>query len=128
MRLYTCESCARPFKRTRARQSRCTSCSPPGRADRSPTTRAQDAEYTANRKTILAPAPVCHWGCGRPAATADHLLPVSRGGSNRLENLVPACRPCNSARQADPDWRPAAAQSTTARLPPTRHATPVRLS
>ena len=27
--------------------------------------------------------------------TAEHVLPQSRGGSNRWANLVSACRPCN---------------------------------
>lgn len=30
--------------------------------------------------------------------TLDHLLPISRGGSNRLENLRLACRSCNQLR------------------------------
>jgi 5-methylcytosine-specific restriction endonuclease McrA len=28
----------------------------------------------------------------------DHLRPLSRGGSNRSDNLVTACKSCNSAR------------------------------
>ena len=28
--------------------------------------------------------------------TADHVIPVSRGGSNIIDNIVPACRWCNS--------------------------------
>ncbi|MGH9169101.1 MAG: HNH endonuclease, partial [Acidimicrobiia bacterium] len=38
--------------------------------------------------------------CPRPATTADHVVPVSRGGSHALSNLVPACGPCNTARGA----------------------------
>lgn len=29
----------------------------------------------------------------------DHLRPLSKGGSNRSENLVTACKSCNSKRQ-----------------------------
>lgn len=29
----------------------------------------------------------------------DHLVPVSRGGSNHIENLAFACTPCNSAKR-----------------------------
>lgn len=29
----------------------------------------------------------------------DHLFPKSRGGSNDLENLVPACFSCNSSKR-----------------------------
>lgn len=30
----------------------------------------------------------------------DHVIPVSRGGPNRLDNLVVACAPCNRAKGA----------------------------
>lgn len=29
-------------------------------------------------------------------ATADHVIPACRGGSNQLGNLVLACKPCNT--------------------------------
>lgn len=32
--------------------------------------------------------------------TVDHVLPISRGGTNDLSNLVTACRPCNSSKNA----------------------------
>jgi 5-methylcytosine-specific restriction endonuclease McrA len=30
--------------------------------------------------------------------TVDHMIPVSRGGTNTIDNLVPACRSCNSRK------------------------------
>lgn len=40
--------------------------------------------------------------CGDPLpksnATMDHVVPLSRGGSNGIENIVPACRPCNASK------------------------------
>lgn len=36
--------------------------------------------------------------------TLDHLTPRSEGGTNVSENLVTACRACNSSRGAKP-WR-----------------------
>jgi 5-methylcytosine-specific restriction endonuclease McrA len=39
----------------------------------------------------------CHW-CGKPGNTVDHLMPISRGGTNDPSNLVSACAHCNEAR------------------------------
>jgi 5-methylcytosine-specific restriction endonuclease McrA len=106
--LRTCEECGRPFARARARQAKCDTCEPPGRAMRSPTTRAQDAAYRRERDRILAGSPLCHW-CGvNPATTADHVKPVARGGRH-TGNLVPCCAGCNASKQDQP--RPTVASS-----------------
>lgn len=44
--------------------------------------------------------------CGAPAEAADHFYPLARGGLHCVENLVPACQPCNSSKSArDPaEW------------------------
>lgn len=34
----------------------------------------------------------------QPEITIDHFLPISRGGTDDLDNLVPACRICNSSK------------------------------
>jgi hypothetical protein len=43
----------------------------------------------------------CHY-CGKDLldaeATVDHKDPIIRGGTDRPENKVPACRSCNSAK------------------------------
>lgn len=36
--------------------------------------------------------------CGIEATTLDHIVPKSKGGSNRNYNLVPCCRPCNQGK------------------------------
>lgn len=47
---------------------------------------------------------LCAYACGRPASALDHVYPVNRGGRSRPENLVPACKPCNSSKSDnDPD-------------------------
>jgi 5-methylcytosine-specific restriction endonuclease McrA len=35
------------------------------------------------------------WMCREPATQTDHVIPLSRGGSNWPANLRPACGPCN---------------------------------
>lgn len=52
---------------------------------------------------------VC-WLCGneqirRPADSADHVIPRSRGGTDVMENLRPAHRLCNSTRRAEDPFR-----------------------
>lgn len=45
----------------------------------------------------------CHY-CGTRSApmTVDHVIPLARGGRHEIKNLVPACKPCNSAKHALP--------------------------
>jgi 5-methylcytosine-specific restriction endonuclease McrA len=93
----TCEECGAPFAPRAARDRRCRRHELRGRAHRSPTTRAQDAEYAAERARVLVPGARCHW-CGEPATTVDHLHPVARGAQH-AGNLVPACAHCNFSRK-----------------------------
>lgn len=51
--------------------------------------------------------------CGtRTKLTRDHVLPLSRGGNEHPDNLVPACMSCNSSKRAKlisewkPEWKP----------------------
>lgn len=36
--------------------------------------------------------------CERPAVSWDHVEPRARGGGSESDNLVPACRACNSTK------------------------------
>jgi 5-methylcytosine-specific restriction endonuclease McrA len=36
----------------------------------------------------------------------DHVIPISKGGLDAPENVVPACRSCNARKHAKLDWRP----------------------
>ena len=102
---HTCATCGRPFERRSPAHRHCGACEKHGRAYRSPTTRAQNSEYRRNRARILAGSPVCAY-CPRPATTADHIVPVSKGGSNKLANLAPCCASCNRAKSNRDDWQP----------------------
>jgi 5-methylcytosine-specific restriction endonuclease McrA len=41
--------------------------------------------------------------CLTTATTADHILPVSKGGKDRADNLRAACIPCNEHRGDNQD-------------------------
>lgn len=45
--------------------------------------------------------------CGGSADTIDHVIPLSRGGQDPIDNLVPACRSCNSSKgqKLVAEWR-----------------------
>jgi len=51
---------------------------------------------TANEILDVLSRP-CHY-CGKMATELDHVIPVSRGGRHEPENVVPACRSCNSSK------------------------------
>jgi len=40
----------------------------------------------------------CHY-CAQEATTVDHLIPVSKGGTDQESNLVACCVQCNSAKR-----------------------------
>jgi 5-methylcytosine-specific restriction endonuclease McrA len=40
--------------------------------------------------------------CGAPAENLDHVVPRSRGGAHAWENVVAACRRCNSRKENRP--------------------------
>lgn len=40
--------------------------------------------------------------CLAPANTIDHVVPAAMGGSNGIENIVPACGPCNFSKSDKP--------------------------
>jgi len=75
---------------------------PPGRPTAAQ--RGYGADWRRISARITANAVACHW-CGLEfteddPATADHLIPKARGGTNDESNLVPAHRSCNSRRAA----------------------------
>lgn len=65
----------------------------------STTERGYNAAYRRLRKLVLLDGPACVY-CGKPATTADHWVPTSKGGHSDLANLVPACDDCNTRKGA----------------------------
>jgi len=60
---------------------------------------------TATRRKVLSAA--CAY-CGYPYPTeVDHVMPVSRGGTDEPSNLAPACEPCNREKldSTPEEWR-----------------------
>lgn len=56
------------------------------------------AHLPLNRRNLLArDRGRCAYCAGR-ADTMDHVVPRSRGGEHRWENVVAACRPCNARK------------------------------
>ena len=51
------------------------------------------------RLKMVLPQACCYCG-NRESLSADHLIPTKRGGANTGDNLVWACRSCNSAKCA----------------------------
>ena len=56
-------------------------------------------------KRVVMLGNVCVY-CGGPAEEADHFKPLSKGGTNHSENLIPSCGPCNKDKgDKDPmEW------------------------
>src|ERR687890_185054 len=73
-----------------------------------------------NRRAVFArDGSRCQY-CTAPAESIDHVVPRSRGGEHVWENVVAACRPCNTAKRARsplPEVRPAAVEVVRTTLP-----------
>ena len=60
--------------------------------------RSTSRAWAKTRARLLSTNPVCAICGQRPATTIDHILPVSRGGTDDPANLQPACWPCNQRK------------------------------
>ena len=94
-------------KRLDPLDSRCVPCAKAGAKRReqkrrhtrpSPWARGYNTAYLKARAAILADNPLCRICYSRPAATADHIVPISRGGATDSQNLRPAWGSCNFSR------------------------------
>ena len=46
------------------------------------------------------------WICGKPFQAIDHVIPLSKGGTNWPANLRPICKRCNSRKRDRWPWPP----------------------
>jgi 5-methylcytosine-specific restriction endonuclease McrA len=58
------------------------------------------ARAALNRRAVFARDDNRCQYCGAAAENIDHVVPRSRGGQHVWENVVAACRPCNSRKEA----------------------------
>ncbi|MBL3664521.1 HNH endonuclease [Streptomyces sp. M2CJ-2] len=58
----------------------------------------EDRSEAAAYRQIIAADPCVY--CGKPSTAVDHIEAVTRGGSDRWENLAPVCKSCNSKKRA----------------------------
>ncbi|MEO7837007.1 MAG: HNH endonuclease [Acidimicrobiales bacterium] len=57
------------------------------------------ARIALNRRAVFArDGHRCQY-CGAAAENIDHVVPRSRGGEHSWENVVAACRPCNTRKE-----------------------------
>ena len=61
-------------------------------------TRSWQTEDFARAQELLGG--VCAYCGSAENLTLDHVVPLARGGAHRIENLVAACKPCNSRKGA----------------------------
>lgn len=60
--------------------------------------RAAGAPGFLRASDMFPPNTPCAY-CGEPGTATDHVIPLSRGGSNTTDNIVPCCIPCNSSKR-----------------------------
>lgn len=59
-----------------------------------------DGVSTEEVKILFELYPLCVYCKVEESETLDHVVPISRGGAHEFSNLLPACRSCNSSKNA----------------------------
>jgi 5-methylcytosine-specific restriction endonuclease McrA len=112
-----CHTCGQAFTPHSKTIRHCPACRPANHARRT-----YDAVYQRNRTIVLKrdagnPCPLC--GGPGPLTEVDHIIPVARGGTHALSNMVAVHPSCNRAKGAKPIARPRPT-SGAGRLAPAR--------
>lgn len=65
-----------------------------------------DSEYQKNRLIVLEHSNYICFYCLGKATTADHLIPLNKGGTHEICNLVSCCSSCNRSKgtMTIPQW------------------------
>jgi 5-methylcytosine-specific restriction endonuclease McrA len=57
-----------------------------------------DSDWTALKAVYGNRCVSCHKAESEVTLSADHIVPLSRGGTNHLDNLQPLCQRCNNRK------------------------------
>jgi 5-methylcytosine-specific restriction enzyme A len=97
MPLFSCASCGRTYPPPR-RRGRCPTCARDYERRKGS---GHERDYTKQHRENAARVIAAHPWCVDCGATddlcADHIVPLSKGGTNRLNNYAVRCRGCNRA-------------------------------
>lgn len=79
-----------------------------------------DRRMPLNRRTVfLRDDHRCQY-CGRPAENIDHVVPRAQGGTHTWDNVVAACRRCNTKKGGRTPEQAGLSLVSQPRLPPPR--------
>lgn len=83
----------------------------------SPNKRFNNSQYSIRRSNIVGKFTISEWTllkwifsercayCGeQKVLTIDHVIPITKGGTNYIENILPACKSCNSSKNNSLHW------------------------
>jgi 5-methylcytosine-specific restriction protein A len=84
-----------------------------------PAERGYDETWRLNVRVAITAQPFCSSCRSTTDLTGDHIVPLSRGGTNRADNIRVLCRSCNSRKgaRATRDGRGGARTGPDARVP-----------
>lgn len=57
------------------------------------------AHYKKLREKVLIRDNYTCYYCGQEANTADHIIPISKGGISAEDNMIACCHRCNSGKR-----------------------------
>ncbi len=74
--------------------------------------------YEWNKKILEYAGRCAYCGDIENNPTQDHVIPISRGGSSKIDNIVPACKRCNSSKGSKTlqEWKSKWNQHSSKRL------------